>query len=286
MSLSALDIAIEIQKILVTHALKQQSPELIAQERKLTRAVRSLFDDVMDKTIDELEGLGHIPASMIDQQMLVRHILDAKEDLADVITDGTQDAARVGRYAAALMIPGGVHFDDFSRQTHRALRDSAFEASDRIISRMTGDVMGRLAEGYAKGLGIRDVASSLTDQFSQIRGYETRRIARTEINSAQSAGRYLTMQEEGIEYHQWWTAEDDRVREEDADHVILHGQIVRIGDPFSNGLRYPGDKSGDISEWINCRCIDVPFLMPLDMMPPLGMSYFYEHDIIDQPLMG
>lgn len=284
---SALDIAIKIQEMLVHYALKEQSPEIIAAEAKLTRRLRALFGGAMDKTIAKLESMDHIPSGVIDQQMLVRHILDTKEDVARAITEETLDVALAGRYEAAMMIPGGAHFDDFSKHTHRILTDLAFEASDRIIDRMAGDVTASLAEGYAKGLGIRDVARSVEDQFKQIRGYEAERIARTETNSAQSAGRYLTMEEVGVEYHQWWTAEDDRVREEeDADHVAMHGQITRLGDTFSNGLRYPGDKSGPIEEWINCRCVDVPFLMPIDKMPPLGLRYFYEYDIIDQPKMG
>ena len=283
----AMDTAIKIQELIAAYTLKKQSPEMRRQEARLTRDIRALFGGVMDKTLAELERLGHIPVSTIDQQMILRHILEARESLTEVIEEGTRDAADAGRYAAAQMIPGGVHFDDFSKHAYDLLRSQAFEASDRVIARVTGDVMGRIAEGYAKGLGIRDVAQSLQDQFSQIRGYEAERIARTETNSAQSAGRYLTMEELGVEYHQWWTADDDRVRDsEEVSHVEMHGQIVRVGDLFSNGLRYPGDKSGDISEWVSCRCTDVPFLMPIDKMPPLGVSYFYEHGIIDQPLMN
>jgi len=59
---------------------------------------------------------------------------------------------------------------------------------------------------------------------------------------------------------------------------------VRVGEPFSNGLYYPGDRSGGdgtIREWINCRCRLVPFLMPEGKMAPIGKNWFYEGDLKD-----
>jgi len=111
--------------------------------------------------------------------------------------------------------------------------------------------------------------------------YELRRVARTEINSFQNEGAYLTEQELGVRYHMWYTALDERVR---GSHSNMHGEIVRVGEPFSNGLYYPGDRSGGqgtIKEWINCRCRTVPFLMPEGKMAPPGASYFRESDLIE-----
>ena len=41
-------------------------------------------------------------------------------------------------------------------------------------------------------------------------------------------------------------------------HMDMHEQVRRQGEPFISGdgneLRYPGDRSAPIEEWINCQC--------------------------------
>jgi len=113
--------------------------------------------------------------------------------------------------------------------------------------------------------------------------YDAERIARTEINGAQNEGAFDTERELGVQYHEWVTAQDDRVRGNDpedvADHTALHGVIVAVGDPFPNGLTYPGERIGDEAEWINCRCRAVPFIMPEGKRAPTGMDHFTAADL-------
>jgi uncharacterized protein with gpF-like domain len=80
-----------------------------------------------------------------------------------------------------------------------------------------------------------------------------------------------------VEYTQWIAADDDRTRES---HVEVDREIIRIGDTYSNGLQYPGDTSGPIEEWINCRCSNAPYVMPYGMMAPPGREQFREEDLI------
>ena len=81
----------------------------------------------------------------------------------------------------------------------------------------------------------------------------------------------------------WVTAHDDRVRglkeTDTADHVELDGEIIRLGDTYSNGLKYPGDTDGPIEEWINCRCANAPFNMPYGYTAP-PLEQFRESDLI------
>lgn len=198
------------------------------------------------------------------------------------IGDAAQDAANMGRSRIAAQT--GFKIGDFSGQYAKLIRDHAFEASARTMERMTGDVMVNLAKSYEEGLGIDKAAERLTGKFESMKDYELERIARTEIQSHQNEGSHLTLVEQGVEYEMWWSADDIRVRgnepEDTADHIILHGQIVRTGDNFSNGLLYPGDRNGPIEEWINCRCRLVSFIMPEGYMAPPGKNYFYEGDLV------
>jgi uncharacterized protein with gpF-like domain len=47
------------------------------------------------------------------------------------------------------------------------------------------------------------------------------------------------------------------VRTEPFNHAI-DGERRRRGEPFSNGLRYPGDPAGAAANVINCRCVVIP----------------------------
>ncbi len=169
---------------------------------------------------------------------------------------------------------------DFDRQIYTNLMNQSFTASAATLERIQGNIMKNISQSYSEGLGIRDAARNLQKEFRKIRTYEVERIARTEINGAQNRGAYQTYLDNAVEYHQWWTGQDARVRDS---HKLLHGEIVRVGNSFSNGLSYPGDRSGPISEWIHCRCTTVPYLMPLGYMAPTGMSVFHETDIVPIP---
>jgi SPP1 gp7 family putative phage head morphogenesis protein len=83
----------------------------------------------------------------------------------------------------------------------------------------------------------------------------SRTIARTEMGSVSSKARFDAFRTEGIEKHQWITFRDDRTRES---HRAVDRQVVDIGVPFANGLRYPRDAGGSAGEVINCRCTVVP----------------------------
>jgi len=162
------------------------------------------------------------------------------------------------------------------------LRSRAFEASARTINRMREDISGLLERSYREGIGQDEAARLLRDSFDDMADYELKRIARTEINSAQQEANFEDLRGLDVQYLQWITAGDDRVRDGQngkANHRILNGQIVRLGDPFQNGLKHPGDRSGRLDEWLNCRCSSVPFILPRGKTAP-ALPYFYERDLI------
>jgi uncharacterized protein with gpF-like domain len=83
-------------------------------------------------------------------------------------------------------------------------------------------------------------------------------------------------QEFDIEYTMWIAADDERTRES---HLEINGEIIPIGNEYSNGLKFPGDTDGDIEEWINCRCSNAPYVIPYGYAAP-PFSPFREEDLI------
>lgn len=247
--------------------------------------------------MSELKAIGRVPSSEAERKQIAQPLLDILDDYVKIIMENVKDAVIRGAknvieelnkleetkessksidIAQKVSLPFDA--EEYSELISEQLKNKTFEASQRTLDRLSGNIMDNLAKSYELGLGIDDAADRLNDVFQSMEDYELTMVARTEINSAQNFGAMLTEEQLGVEYHQWWTAEDERVR---ATHANLHGQIVKVGHPFSNGLIRPGDTNGDPSEFINCRCRVVPFLMPEGKTAPSGVDYFYEDDLVD-----
>ncbi len=189
-------------------------------------------------------------------------------------------STKAGLYEPQLIREEDVGLFRTNPQIEDSLRYNTFQASDTTLARVTQNITNNLADSYHEGLGIRDAGRRITKEFAGLKGWESRRIARTEINSAQNEGAFSAYDELGVEYQMWWTGKDNRVRDS---HRPLHGHIVAVGNTFSNGLLYPGDKSGPIKEWINCRCTSIPYIIPLGKMAPPGLTEFTEDQLVDIP---
>jgi len=281
----------ETTKTLASYYAKKSVPRGQRRaELEIKRKLASLFGEVGQGTVRELKRIGRVPSDEITKRKLVDLINKSGAMFRRIFEDGAVDAGRYGRRRAMQLIQQAGLSVTLDRETmelpdrvKEEMLEEAFEASERTMRRVRGDVMSNLSISYEEGLGIDEAAQRLEREFENLKTWEAERIARTETNCYQNKGAYRTMVDFEVEYVQWWTAEDERVREDRADHVELHGQIIERGDTFSNRLRYPGDRSGGestIEEWINCRCRLVPFIIPEGYRPPDNMPRFREEDLI------
>lgn len=256
---------------------------------KLQRRIQKLIDTYYE---DELFFLHINKVYTIVEEMkpeyraiLLKHGLtqfyNARETTTTLYTiQQKKVSTKAGLYEPQLIREEDVGLFRTNPQIEDSLRYNTFQASDKTLNRVTENITNNLADSYHEGLGIRDAGRRITKEFSSLKGWESRRIARTEINSAQNEGAFSAYDELGVEYQMWWTGKDNRVRDS---HRPLHGHIVAVGNTFSNGLLYPGDKSGPIKEWINCRCTSIPYILPLGKMAPPGLTEFTEDQLIDIP---
>lgn len=162
------------------------------------------------------------------------------------------------------------------KYSENKLANDTFKASQNTLNRVDQNINEILTDGYRQGVGINEVSRQITERFDQLRTWEAKRIARTEIHTAQNMGIMNSYESLGVEYTQWIAAEDDRTRES---HIEVDREIIPIGETYSNGLQFPGDINGPIEEWINCRCSNAPFVMPKGMMAP-NFSPFREEDLV------
>ena len=163
-----------------------------------------------------------------------------------------------------------------SKVAESKLEKDTFNASEKVLQRVDKDINNILVESYQEGIGYKDVGRRLTQKFNQLKTYEAERIARTETHTAHELGTLQAYQDLDVEYIQWDAHLDNRVRDT---HEAIDGEIIPFDGTFSNGLKYPGDKNGVISEWINCRCHAIPYILPPGSIAP-NMPQFRESDLI------
>ena len=156
------------------------------------------------------------------------------------------------------------------------LLNRTFRASENTMARVDNQINQIITEGYRSGKGINSVANDITKRFDQLSTWEAKRIARTEINTSHNQATRDQYQADGVEYTQWIAAHDDRTRDS---HAEVDGEIIPIDGKYSNGLAFPGDMTGPLEEWINCRCSNAPFVVPYGFMAP-SFSPFRESDLV------
>lgn len=130
------------------------------------------------------------------------------------------------------------------------------------VSDWTRQVIGALVlDAQENNLTMDELAKNIKDEFKEFSRYRAYRIARTEAQNALGFAHYAAG-EKAQEilgqtlYGEWVTSNDDRVRDS---HAAVHGEKVKLGESFSNGLKYAGEYTNatDSKDNINCRCVVV-----------------------------
>ena len=270
-------------------------------ERQLERELRKFFDRLGDKVQKNLEEYYTDNLLVGQAELIVKPIQDAQAEYYHILQKYDKREYKLGQAEAQRLVrlsQQGYSFKAVKPRlkldkryslfgTLRGAEEDLFEriflASQATMARVEQSIMNILLDGYKSGKGINFVANELNRRFDQLTTWESKRIARTEIHNSHNTAVHDSYNEMGIEYTMWITAHDDRIRglkeTDTADHVELDGEIIRLGDTYSNGLKYPGDTDGPIEEWINCRCANAPYNMPYGYVAP-PQEQFKETDLI------
>ena len=275
-------------------------------EKAMTRDIAKLFKQVSEEVQENLTEYWSEYQMLQGQiNLITKPILDAEEEYNQILEKYIRREYRLGNREAerlvkqltnrqAMKADYGVRWKSNitnitttlrkkSKNLFGTLKDAedellekTFTASKRTLARVTSQINQIITDGYTSGKGINVVAGMLQKRFDQLETWEAKRIARTEIHNAHNNAVMRTYQSMNVEYTQWIAADDDRTRES---HLEVDREIIPIGATYSNGLAYPGDTSGPIEEWINCRCSNAPFVIPYGYMAPEHYP-FREEDLI------
>ena len=270
-------------------------------ERQLERALSRFFARLGEQVISQLNDIYNDNLLVGQAELITEPIREAQAEYYHILQKYDKREYKLGQAEAQRLVrlsQRGYSFKAVKPKvkldkryslfgTLRGAEEDLFErvflASQQTLARVEQSIMAILLEGYKSGKGIDYVANQINQRFGQLTTWESKRIARTEIHNSHNTAVKDTYTELGVEYTMWITAHDDRVRglkpTDTADHVELDGEIIRLGDTYSNGLKYPGDTDGPIEEWINCRCANAPYNMPYGYTAP-PQEQFRETDLI------
>ena len=261
-------------------------------ERQLERELARFFDRLGKQVQSNLEEYwsDHLLQGQIN--LISKPIMEAQAEYYLILQKynrreyrlGIQEAERLVKLAnknysfKAVKPRLNKRFDLFAtlRGAEEDLLERVFIASQATLARVDTSIKTLLTEGYQSGKGINYISNLLVKRFDQLQTWEAQRIARTEIHNSHNTAVMDTYQELGVEYTMWISADDERTRES---HLEINGEIIRLGDTYSNGLRFPGDTDGPIEEWINCRCSNAPYVLPYGYTAP-PQQQFTENDLI------
>ena len=261
-------------------------------ERQLERELARFFDSLGKQVQSNLEEYwsDHLLQGQID--LISKPIMEAQAEYYLILQKynkreyqlGIREAERLVKLSKKPIAEKAIkprlfkRLDLFAtlRGAEEDLLERVFIASQATLARVDTSIKTLLTEGYQSGKGINYVSNLLVKRFDQLQTWEAKRIARTEIHNSHNTAVMDTYNEIGVEYTMWISADDERTRES---HLEINGEIIRLGDTYSNGLRFPGDTDGPIEEWINCRCSNAPYVLPYGYAAP-PQQQFTENDLI------
>lgn len=145
------------------------------------------------------------------------------------------------------------------------LKANALKAIERRGQRLSKYVGETTSKEVQAAIRAGEEAGLSVDEISRLVGRavygedridgRTTMIARTEAAGAMSEGSWDQAKAEGDLFRsKEWLAFSDKETRETHTACMAEGRIA-IDQPFSNGLMYPLDPSGDAGEVVNCRCV-------------------------------
>ena len=232
----------QIQRLMIwKRFLIRQNP----LENRLANVIKTYFYNQRKKALESLSRQNTVDISWEEQD----------KELKNKIMPYLLQAIRSGIDFGREFVTGKASDEELNARISSYLTVRADKIT-RINNTVKNQIKEMLDEGIRQGESIMQLADRVRDIYNMASGRAIM-IARTETAGGVNGGSYIYYEHEGIPKKQWLTAGDEAVRES---HRLLDGQIVRVTERFSNGLRFPADMEGEADEVINCRCTIVPIL--------------------------
>lgn len=227
----------------------------------------------LNKTFKQL-GISpeQTPANVLRAFANLSTNVDVLEDIAKrlaarMVTQVRASNARSWRAAASESSKGRVIFEALQRELRMGLGNRVTELVEqnaKLITSIPGkvreEVNNEIAAMEQEGLRPETIAEHLRKRIPQLTRHRAALIARTEVGKASMAITRARSENLGIDWYQWQTSRDSRVRPA---HKLLQSVLVRWDDPPSpealDGIRSTlGHYNAGNAP--NCRCDTYPII--------------------------
>ncbi len=139
------------------------------------------------------------------------------------------------------------------------LLNNPLETAGKFSESTKFKIRNIIVEGVNRGESTQMIAARVKQVLPRQNYNRALSIVWTETHNTMNYVKWKEyMRDPVIDYIQWITVGDRRVR---FSHRRNHLQIVKKGEPFRNGQRFPGDRSAHLREWIHCRCTITPYII-------------------------
>lgn len=233
--------------------------EFQRQQNDVARKLRAGKDIGRGQHVVTKENI--VPVSQLfDYDAEVEALIKA---LREVVTEAVNV---VGQATIAEVIAGGLF--DVTDPLVKAAIDEILRAVSRKVNDTTWTgLIGLFQEAEEAGEGIPAIQERLSAFFGDRKSdWQTERIARTTMTGASNNATLEGWRQTGQVAKKTWISALQPNRTRDA-HAAAHGQTVGLQEAFTvdgERLMYPGDPQGAPGNIINCLCVMIAELVPLE----------------------
>lgn len=233
----------------------RMNSRLAPVEEACTKKVSRAFYDMRKKTLDLLYN----GKSLKDEGAVEAYWYpEESKQLAKSMDNHYKEALLLGVALLCLEIGIEISVALTDPEVLRFLVNKSLKVRG-VVQTIKVQILRELTNGYKAGETIDQIADRIRGVFD-IAKSRTKVIARTEMMSSLNEGRFLAINRSGIKNKMWYTALDERVRDQ---HRPMHGKTIKVGEiwvmPDGTMLRHPGDMNAPPHQVVNCRCIEVIF---------------------------
>ena len=221
--------------------------------KKYTRIIRSRRQATIDKTVKEFERTG-------------------SERVVDAIKEPYLKPLIKQLYLSVTAEIGTLQLSSFGQKASIE-KQSWYKKVAAYIDSEVGEKVNTISETFkddflriikfettaaqAESLGINAIAKKVGSKMTELLGWQSQRIAQTEVLSAASVAQNESVKSVGVPYQKTWVAAMINTRHS---HKAMHGTIAKNDGMFilpdGSKMEYPRDArfGAPAGEIINCQC--------------------------------
>ena len=151
----------------------------------------------------------------------------------------------------AINTVGGKRDFNLNANLHSWLENKSKVFLKQVNETTFKQLQDQFSESITAGETYSELAKRVKNTYGDITKGRSYTIARTETNGIMGKSTLDGYEQVGMRIKIWVAVMDANTRDS---HAMLDGEEKEINQPFSNGLMFPSDPSGDAEETINCRC--------------------------------